>query len=55
MVVEIKPKRQVERPNQNPKRRTQAWQNSVKTWMINQANGKQQKSFVLTVIMNSRL
>ena len=45
MVVEIKPKRQVERPIQNPKRRTKAWANSVTTWMVNQAKWKAAREF----------
>ena len=34
-MVEIKPQAQVDGPNPNPKRRTQAWMNSVKTYLIN--------------------
>lgn len=45
MVVEIKPKRQVEMPNQNPKRRTKAWVHSVQTWVVNQAKWKAAKEF----------
>lgn len=35
-MVEIKPQSQVDGPNPNPKRRTQAWMNSVATYLINQ-------------------
>ena len=45
MVVEVKPKRQVERPPQNPKRRTKAWAYSVQTWIVNQAKRKAAKEF----------
>ena len=45
MVVEVKPKRQVERPPQNPKRRTKAWAYSVQTWVVNQAKWKAAKEF----------
>jgi len=45
MVVEIKPKRQIEMPNQNPKRRTKAWAHSVQTWVVNQAKWKAAKEF----------
>jgi len=45
VVVEIKPKRQVEMPPQNPKRRTKAWANSVKTWVVNQAKWKAAREF----------
>ena len=45
MVIEIKPKKQVAKPNTNPKRRTKAWANSVKTWMVNQAKWKAAKEF----------
>jgi len=44
-VIEIKPKKQVAKPTTNPKRRTKAWANSVKTWMINQAKWKAAKEF----------
>ena len=45
VVVEIKPKRQVEMPPQNPKRRTKAWASSVKTWVVNQAKWKAAREF----------
>ena len=35
-MVEIKPQRQVDGPNPNPKRRTKSWVNEVKTYLINQ-------------------
>ncbi len=44
-IVEVKPKRQVERPPQNPKRRTKAWAYSVQTWVVNQAKWKAAKEF----------
>ena len=37
MVIEVKPKKQCQEPPRNPKRRTKAWAESVKTWVINQA------------------
>ena len=55
MVVEIKPKKQVAKPNMNPKRKTKAWQQSLITWAVNQANGKQHESSVLTVSLSLRL
>ena len=45
MVVEVKPKKQVEKPPQNPKRRTKAWAYSVQTWVVNQAKWKAAKEF----------
>ena len=45
MVIEVKPKRQVQKPNQNPKKRTKAWAYSVQTWVINQAKWKAAKEF----------
>jgi len=37
VVIEIKPKKEVEMPEQNPKRRTKAWAYKVQTWVKNQA------------------
>ena len=45
MVIEIKPKKQVTKPNMNPKRKTQAWQNSIVTWAVNQAKWKAAREF----------
>ena len=36
-VVEVKPQSQVDPPPKNPKRRTKAWMNSVRTYLTNQA------------------
>jgi hypothetical protein len=40
MVVEIKPKKEVEMPEQNPSRRTKSWAYRVQTWVVNQAKWK---------------
>ena len=40
VVIEIKPKKEVEMPEQNPKRRTKSWSNRVQTWVVNQAKWK---------------
>ncbi len=45
MVVEIKPKKQVAKPNMNPKRKTKAWQQSLITWAVNQAKWKAAREF----------
>jgi hypothetical protein len=39
-MIEVKPQAQVDGPNPNPKRRTQAWVNQVKTYLTNQAKWK---------------
>ena len=39
-VIEVKPKRQIEGPPRNPKRRTKAWMRSVQTYMTNLAKWK---------------
>ena len=36
-MIEIKPQKQVDGPPQNPKKRTKAWVNAVKTYITNQA------------------
>jgi len=36
-MIEVKPQAQVDGPNPNPKRRTQAWVNQVKTYLTNMA------------------
>jgi len=36
-MIEIKPKKQVIGPPQNPKRKTKSWAYRVKTWAVNQA------------------
>ena len=36
-VIEIKPKKQVEGPNKNPKRKTAAWKRDIMTFMKNKA------------------
>ncbi len=36
-MIEVKPKAQVDGPNPNPKRRTAAWVNQVKTYLTNMA------------------
>lgn len=45
VVVEIKPKKEVEMPPQNPKRKTKSWAYAVKTWIVNQAKWKAAKEF----------
>ena len=45
MVIEIKPQREVEMPEQNPKRRTKQWAYKVKTWAVNQAKWKAAQEF----------
>lgn len=45
LVVEIKPKKEVDMPPQNPKRRTKSWVHSVKTWVVNQAKWKAAREF----------
>ena len=39
-MIEVKPQSQVDGPNPNPKRRTQAWMNQVKTYLTNMAKWK---------------
>ena len=36
-MIEVKPQAQVDGPNPNPKRKTQAWVNQVKTYLTNMA------------------
>jgi len=45
VVIEIKPKKEVEMPEQNPKRRTKAWAYKVQTWVKNQAKWKAAREF----------
>ena len=44
-VVEIKPKKEVEMPEQNPKRRTKSWAYKVQTWVKNQAKWKAAREY----------
>ena len=46
-IIEVKPKHQCTPPEQNPKRRTGAWFNKVKTWGINRAKWKSAQEFCL--------
>lgn len=39
-ILEVKPKKDVIGPPQNPKRRTKAWMNAVRTYLTNQAKWK---------------
>jgi hypothetical protein len=45
MVVEIKPKKEVEMPEQNPTRRTKSWAYRVQTWVVNQAKWKAAREY----------
>ena len=45
LVVEIKPQKDLNMPEQNPKRKTKSWAYKVKTWAINQAKWKAAKEF----------
>ena len=45
LVVEIKPEKDLNMPEQNPKRKTKSWAYKVKTWAINQAKWKAAKEF----------
>ena len=36
-VIEVKPKRQTQKPNEKPKRKTAAWKREVLTWIKNRA------------------
>ena len=44
-LVEIKPKKQTEEPNRNPKKRTKQWLYEVTTWGKNQAKWAAAKEF----------
>ena len=45
LVVEIKPQKDLNMPEQNPKRRTKSWAYRVKTWAVNQAKWKAAKEW----------
>jgi len=45
MVVEIKPYKQTQEPNKNPKKKTKNWMNEVVTYGVNQAKWKAAKEF----------
>jgi len=45
LVVEIKPQKDLNMPEQNPKRKTKSWAYKVKTWAVNQAKWKAAKEF----------
>jgi len=45
VVIEIKPKKEVEMPEQNPKRRTKAWAYKVQMWVKNQAKWEAAKEY----------
>lgn len=45
MVVEIKPYKQTQEPNRNPKKKTKNWMNEVVTYGVNQAKWKAAKEF----------
>jgi hypothetical protein len=40
VVIEVKPKKDLNMPNPNPKRKTKSWAYSVKTWAVNQEKWK---------------
>lgn len=44
-LVEIKPKKQTQQPNPNPKRRTKHWLHEVTTWGKNQAKWEAAREF----------
>ena len=46
-IIEVKPKHQCTPPEKNPKRRTGAWFNKVRTWGINKAKWDSAKEFCL--------
>ena len=45
VVIEIKPKKEVEMPEQNPKRKTKSWAYQVQNWVKNQAKWKAAKEY----------
>ena len=45
MVVEIKPYKQTQEPNRNPKKKTKNWMNEVVTYGVNQAKWKAAREF----------
>lgn len=44
-IIEVKPKRQVEGPDPNPKRKTANWKREVKTFIKNQAKWKAARKY----------
>ena len=44
-IIEVKPKKQVEGPNPNPKRRTKAWLKQVETYVINMSKWKAAREY----------
>lgn len=45
LVIEIKPEKDLQMPEQNPKRKTKSWAFRVKTWAINQAKWKAAREY----------
>ena len=45
VVIEIKPKKEVEMPEQNQKRKTKSWAYQVQNWVKNQAKWKAAKEY----------
>lgn len=45
MVIEIKPYKQTQEPNMNPKKKTKNWMNEVVTYGVNKAKWKAAKEF----------
>jgi hypothetical protein len=54
-MIEIKPKKQVDGPPTNPKRRTKAWANAVMTYAVNMAKWEAAREYCEDRGMNFRI